>query len=312
MALREEFYFPSSDGVHQIHGLWWLPEDRAPRTLVQLVHGISEYMGRYDAFARFLTDHGFAVAGHDHLGHGGTARDRTEYGYFSARDGWDHLVRDVKSLHDRMDRHCPGLPHFLLGHSMGSFVARTYLIEYPGTVAGCLLLGTGQEAPALVAFGKAVSGALCRLRGDRHHSALVTALSLGAYNARFRPARTNADWISRDTAVVDAYVSDPLCRFVPTVGMFRDMMGGLQRIADPKGLAKMDPDTPVGLFSGGDDPVGGQGKGVEKVAGFFRRAGCRDLTVKLYPGARHELLNEINRQEVFSDLLAWLEGHLEP
>lgn len=311
MALREEFHFLSSDGVHQIHGLRWLPQDRAPRATVQLVHGISEYMGRYDAFARFLADHGFAVAGHDHLGHGGTALDKSEYGFFSDRDGWDYLVRDVKALHDDLTGRFPNVPHFLLGHSMGSFVARTYLIEYPGTVDGCLLLGTGQEAPALVAFGKAVSGALCHLRGNRHHSALVTALSLGAYNAQFRPARTGADWISRDTAVVDAYVADPLCRFVPTVGMFRDMMGGLQRIADSKGLAKMDPETPVGIFSGGDDPVGGRGKGVRTVEGFFRRSGCRDLTVKLYPGARHELLNETNREEVFADLLAWLENHLD-
>lgn len=310
MVLREEFYFPSSDGEHQVHGIWWLPQDRSPQAMVQLVHGISEYMGRYDAFARFLAEHGFAVAGHDHLGHGGTARDRSEYGYFSARNGWDYLVRDVKSLHDQMDRRFPGLPHFLLGHSMGSFVSRTYLIEHPGTVDGCLLLGTGQESPALVAFGKALSGALCRLRGGRYHSPLVTALSLGAYNAQFRPTRTNADWISRDTAAVDAYVSDPLCRFVPTVGMFRDMMGGLQRIADPKNLSRMDPRTPVGLFSGDADPVGARGKGVEKVAGFFRRAGCQDLTVKLYPDARHELLNELNRAEVFSDLLAWLEEHL--
>ena len=311
MALREEFHFPSSDGVHQIHGLRWLPQDQTPRATVQLVHGISEYIGRYDAFARFLTDHGFAVAGHDHLGHGGTALDKSEYGFFSDKDGWDYLVRDVKTLHDDLDSRFPGVPHFLLGHSMGSFVARTYLIEHPGTVDGCLLLGTGQEAPALVAFGKAVSGALCRLRGNRHHSPLVTALSLGAYNAQVRPARTGADWISRDTAVVDAYVSDPLCRFVPTVGMFRDMMGGLQRISDSKGLAKMDPDTPVGIFSGDADPVGGRGKGVRTVEGFFRRAGCRDLTVKLYPGARHELLNETNREKVFADLLTWLENHLE-
>ena len=310
MAFREEFHFPSSDGVHQIHGLRWLPQDRTPRATVQLVHGISEYMDRYGPFARFLADHGFAVAGHDHLGHGGTALDKSEYGFFSDRDGWDYLVRDVKALHDDLTGRFPDVPHFLLGHSMGSFVARTYLIEYPGTVDGCLLLGTGQEAPALVAFGKAVSGTLCRLRGNRHHSALVTALSLGAYNAQFRPARTGADWISRDTAVVDAYVADPLCRFVPTVGMFRDMMDGLQRIADPKALARMDPHTPVGLFSGEADPVGSEGRGVEKVAGFFRRAGCRDLTVKLYPGARHELLNETNRQEVFSDLLSWLEARL--
>ena len=311
MALEEEFHFPSSDGIHSIHGIRWLPQDRTPRATVQLVHGISEYIGRYDAFARFLAGRGFAVAGHDHLGHGGTAQGREEYGFFCDTGGWDCLVRDVNTLHEDLVNQYPGVPAFLLGHSMGSFVARTYLIEYPGRVDGCLLLGTGQESPALVALGKTLSGALCRLRGKRHHSALVTALSLGAYNAQFRPNRTAADWISRDAAAVDAYVSDPLCRFVPTVGMFQDMMDGLQRISSPRGLTRMDPKTPVGIFSGDADPVGGCGKGVRTVEGFFRRAGCRDLTVKLYPGARHELLHETNRAEVFSVLLAWLESHLE-
>ena len=306
MALREEFSFPSSDGVHQIHGLWWLPEDRAPRALVQLVHGISEYMGRYDAFARFLADHGFAVAGHDHLGHGGTARDRTEYGYFSAREGWDHLVRDVKSLHDRMDRRFPGLPHFLLGHSMGSFVARTYLIDYPGTVTGAILSGTGQEAAPVVALGKLLTGF-----GDPHKvNQLVNALSLGAYNKQFKPNRTGADWISRDQSVVDAYVRDPLCSFLPTAGMNHDMMTGLQYIAKRENLAKMDPDTPVLFFSGDRDPVGGSGKGVKKVVGFFRDAGVKDITLRLYKDGRHEMLNEINRDEVYRDVADWLAAHL--
>ena len=161
-----------------------------------------------------------------------------------------------------------------------------------------------------MALGKCLSSLLCRLRGPKYHSSLVTALSLGAYNAQFRPTRTAADWISRDTQAVDDYISDPLCRFFPSVGMFRDMMEGLQRIADPKALARMDPDTPVGIFSGSDDPVGGRGKGVEKVAGLFRTAGCQDLTVTYYPGARHEILRETNRDEVFQDLLSWLEKRL--
>ena len=310
MAIREEFFFPSSDGVHRVHGLRWRPEEGAPRATVQLVHGISEYIGRYEPLAVFLAHRGFAVAGHDHLGHGGTARDRGEYGFFADAGGWDLLVADVEALRGDIAARFPGVPHFLLGHSMGSFVARTYLIDHPGTVDGCLLLGTGQERAALVALGRALSGALCRLRGPRSRSRLVTALSLGAYNAHFRPNRTGADWISRDTAAVDAYVADPLCRFTPTVGMFRDMLGGIRRIGDPRALARMDPDTPVALFSGGDDPVGGMGRGVETVAGLFRRAGCRDLTVKLYPGARHELLNELNREQVLDDLLTWLEGRL--
>lgn len=311
MAIREEFFFRSSDGDHQVHAVRWLPEDGAPKAVVQLVHGIAEYIGRYDPFASYLTEQGFAVVGHDHLGHGQTARKgRREFGFLAERDGWSCLVQDVHTLRQRTGGEFPGLPYFLLGHSMGSFVARTYLIDHPGSVDGCLLSGTGQESAALVALGKGVSSLYIRLKGPRHISRLITFLSLGVYNLKFRPNRTLADWISRDRAVVDAYVSDPLCRFVPTVGMFRDMMGGLQYISSPEHLARMDPGTPVGLFSGEDDPVGGRGRGVRKVAEYFRSVGCQDLTVKLYPGGRHEILNEINRDEVYRDLSAWLDAHL--
>ena len=310
MVQKAEFTLPSSDGTHQLHAVCWQPDQGAPRAVVQLVHGISEHIGRYDAFAVYLADHGFAVVGHDHLGHGRTACDRKEYGFFAEREGWDLLLRDVRALRERTGAQFPGLPHFLVGHSMGSFVARTYLIAYPGTVDGCLLLGTGQPASALLVFGQAVSGVLCRLKGPRHVSRLVTALSLGAYNRQFRPNRTSADWISSDPAAVDAYVSDPLCRFVPTVGMFHDMLGGLRRIGDPSQLAHMDPATPVAFFAGADDPVGDQGRGVEKTARLFQEAGCRSVSVKLYPGARHELLNERIREQVYDDLLSWLEAHL--
>ena len=310
MALREEFSYPSSDGRHQIHALRWLPEESGPRAVVQLVHGISEHMGRYDGFAAYLADHGFAVVGHDHLGHGKTARGRREYGFLGEQNGWAYLVHDTRTLRELTGERFSGLPHFLMGHSMGSFVVRTYLIDYPGTVDGCILSGTGQEPPFLVAFGRGLSGLLLRIKGGNHVSGLVTALSLGAYNRQFRPTRTSADWISRDQAVVDAYVRDPMCRFVPTVGMFHDMMEGLQFISDPRNLRRMDPYTPVYLFSGDADPGGSRGKGVRKVAGFFRESGCRDVTVKLYPGGRHEMLNEINRDTVYQDVLDWLELHI--
>lgn len=310
MAQTREFTFPSSDGDHQVHAVEWLPDAGAPRAVVQLVHGISEYIGRYDGFARYLTDHGFAVVGHDHLGHGGTARGREEYGFLGERDGWTHLVADVHTLHRLAADRFPGLPCFLLGHSMGSFVARTYLIDHPGQLSGCILSGTGQESGALVGFGKGLCGLLAAVKGPNTVSKLVTGLTLGPYNKKFAPNRTPSDWISRDPAVVDAYCADPLCRFVPTLGMNRDMMGGLQYIARRENLRKMDPDTPIYFFSGDADPVGQEGKGVQKVAGWFRDAGVRDVTVKLYPGGRHEMLNEVNKLEVYTDTLAWLEGVL--
>lgn len=305
MADLQEFSYPSRDGVHDINASLWLPEG-PPRAVVQIVHGVAEYAGRYDHFARYLADHGFLVCGGDHLGHGKTVNDG-KYGYFGKKDGWALVTGDVRQLRVLMGEKYPGLPYFLLGHSMGSFLARTYLCQYPGTVDGCILSGTGQEKPALVAAGKAVAGAVCALRGPEAVSSLIDKLSLGAYNKQFKPNRTTADWICRDEAVVDRYLKDPFCTFKPTAGMFRDMMGGLQFIASEGALSSMDPRTPVYLFSGDRDPVGANGEGVRTVYGFFKDHGTADLTMKLYPGGRHEMLNEINKGEVYADVLAWLE-----
>lgn len=309
MGSSQVFTFSSSDGVHQVSAIRWLPEGQ-PRAVVQLVHGISEHMGRYDGFARFLTEHGFAVVGHDHLGHGRTAADPSEYGWFGEKDGWKYVVKDVRALRERTGAEFPGLPYFLMGHSMGSFVVRGYLMFWPGTVDGAILSGTGQEPPLTVAAGRVLSALLSRVKGTKAHSSLLDSLSVGRYNKQFKPLRTNADWISRDEAVVDAYRADPLCRFLPTVGMYHDMMVGLQLLARPENLRRKDPDTPVLFFSGDRDPVGANGAGVKKVAGWFRDAGVKDLTVKLYPGGRHEMLNETNRDQVYADVLGWLEWHL--
>ena len=308
MREPREFSYPSSDGSHTVHAMEWLPQGQ-PRAVVQIVHGVAEYVGRYDHVARFLTERGFLVCGEDHLGHGKTVDDG-KYGYFSPRGGWDLVARDIRRLRELQGEKYPGVPYVMLGHSMGSFLTRTYLIRWPGTVDGAVLSGTGQEPAPLVALGKALAGGLCLLRGGDSVSPLVNAMSLGAYNKKFAPNRTGADWISRDEAVVDAYLKDPLCTFMPTVAMFRDMMGGLQYIADRSNLARMDKETPVYFLSGDRDPVGAMGKGVEKVVRMFRKAGCRDVSVKLYPEGRHEMFNELNRDEVMADLLAWLESKL--
>ena len=309
MATLRTFTFPSSDGRHTCHGSCWQPARDLPRGVVQIVHGVAEHMGRYDWFARFLAGHGYAVCGADHLGHGRTGAEDGKFGYFGPRRGWELVTRDVRRLRLMAGDRFPGVPYFLLGHSMGSFLTRTYLCRYPGTVDGAILSGTGQESALLVGAGKALANLIAHIRGPEAVSPLVNELSLGSYNKQFRPNRTGADWISRDEKVVDAYLRDPWCTFTPTVGMFRDMLGGLQYIASPAALAQMDPDTPVYLFSGDRDPVGGNGAGVRKVYGYFEKQGTRDLTMKLYPGGRHEMLNELNREEVYADVLAWLDRH---
>lgn len=297
----EEFFYPSADGVHSIHATVWLPEGEV-KGVVQLVHGICEYIQRYAPFAAFLTAHGYAVCGNDHLGHGGSVKDESEYGFFT---NWWDLTRDVYALRRTMGQRFPGVPYFILGHSMGSFVTRTYLMDYPGTVTGAILSGTGQESAVSVAAGKLLTGL-----GDPHKvNKLFYKLSIGAYNNAFKPSRTRADWICRDEAVVDAYLADPLCNFFTKAGMNHAMMEGLQYIGNKKNLQKMDKATPIYFFAGDHDPVGAMGKGVTKVAGWFREVGVRDVTVRLYPGGRHEMLNEINKEEVFADTLAWLEAH---
>ena len=310
MTNSSTFRFPSCDGIHQIFARQWLPTEGEPRGVVQIVHGVSEYIDRYAVVARWLADRGFVVVGCDHLGHGRTALGPEEYGFFAEQKGWHTVSGDMRRLRTLMGEKYPDLPYFLLGHSMGSFLARTYLIDWPGTLTGAILSGTGQETPFMVKAGHILSDLVSKFSGPRAHSKLVETLSFGAYNKQFAPTRTRADWISRDEAVVDAYIADPLCEFLPTAGMFRDMMEGLQYIANKANLSKMDPSTPVYIFSGDRDPVGGNGEGVRKVAGFFQDAGTEDLTVKLYPEGRHEMMNEINREEVFSDLLVWLEEHM--
>ena len=309
MQQEKEFCFLSSDEVHSCHARLWLPEGR-PKAVVQLVHGVSEHMGRYEAFARWLASKGFAVCGSDHLGHGKTAAGDNSFGQFPKHDGWTLVTADVRALRDQMGADYPDVPYFLLGHSMGSFLVRTYLCRYPGTVSGAILSGTGQEPALMVYSGKVLCDVTCALRGYTHFSPLVYSLSLGAYNKAFQPSRTVNDWLCRDEAVVDAYLADPYSGGKATVGLMRDMMGGLCYISSRRALAQMDQTTPVYLFSGDRDPVGQMGEGVKKVYGFFRDAGCTDVTLKLYPDGRHEMLNELNRDEVWTDVLNWLEEHL--
>ncbi|MGE4275952.1 MAG: lysophospholipase [Lawsonibacter sp.] len=308
MSVLRELTYPSSDGVHTVYAQEWLPQSQ-PRGIVQIVHGVAEHVGRYDHVARFLNEHGFLVCGEDHLGHGKTVSDG-KYGYFAPKGGWDLVARDIRRLRELEEAQYPGVPYVMLGHSMGSFLTRTYLIRWPGTLDGAVLSGTGQEPALLVAFGKGLAGLICALRGPNYVSQLVYRLSMGSYNRKFKPNRTTGDWLSRDEKMVDAGLKDPLCAFKPTVSMFRDMMGGLQFIADRRNLARMSRKTPVLFLSGDRDPVGGMGRGVEQVVGMFQEAGCEDVTVKLYHEGRHEVFNEINRQEVMEDLLAWLEQKL--
>lgn len=307
--VRNEFTFPSADGRTAIHAVEWLPEGDV-RAVLQISHGVAEYILRYEPFAEYLTARGFAVAGHDHLGHGGSVAEGAARLYFGPRGSWSWVVDDLYTRRQLAGKRFPGVPCFLLGHSMGSFLARTYLIRYPGTVDGAVLMGTGQQSPALIAGGKAVAAAESARIGEDRASPLVEKLAFGAYNKRFAPNRTSNDWLSVSTENVDRYLADPLCGGTPTSGLFREMLGGLTFIAKPENLKRMNLNTPVLFISGEMDPVGDCGRGVKKAFRSFQKAGVRDVSLQLYPELRHEILCEDCRETVYGDIFQWLEARI--
>lgn len=307
--VRNEFTFPSADGRTAIHAVEWLP-DGDVRAVLQISHGVAEYILRYEPFAEYLTARGFAVAGHDHLGHGGSVAEGAARLYFGPRGSWSWVVDDLYTRRQLAGKRFPGVPCFLLGHSMGSFLARTYLIRYPGTVDGAVLMGTGQQSPALIAGGRAVAAAESARIGEDRASPLVEKLAFGAYNKRFAPNRTSNDWLSVSTENVDRYLADPLCGGTPTSGLFREMLGGLTFIAKPENLKRMNLNTPVLFISGEMDPVGDCGRGVKKAFRSFQKAGVRDVSLQLYPELRHEILCEDCRETVYGDIFQWLEARI--
>lgn len=307
--VKREFTFPSADGKTAIHAVEWLPED-TPRAVLQISHGVAEYVLRYEPFAQYLTERGFAVVGHDHLGHGGSVAEGAPRLYFGPKGSWSWVVADIEQRRKLAHAQFPDLPYFLLGHSMGSFLARTYLIRYPGTVDGAVIMGTGHMAAPVVAAGRALAALECRRVGETQFSALTDKAAFGAYNKPFAPNRTAQDWLSLNTENVDAYIADPNCGGTATVGLFREMLDGIRFITDEKNIRKMNHHTPILFISGAMDPVGEQGKGVERAAAAFRRGGMEDVTVKLYPQLRHEILKEACRETVCGDIGAWLESKM--
>lgn len=305
MPSFQDFYFQSSTGRTSIHALKCVPDSK-PRAVVQIAHGIAEHIDRYRPFMEFLADNGFVVAGNDHLGHGKSIRVPEEQGFFAEKDGWWRVVDDMDKLHDIMSNEYPELPYVLFGHSMGSFLTRTYLIKHPDKYDGVILSGTGHQSPALVLGGNAAASVMAKLSGAMGDGAKLDSLAFGTYLNKIENPRTKFDWLSRDTEQVDKYIADPLCGFVGKIGLYRDMMQGIKFITDKKNIAQMNKEKPVYFMSGDGDPVGDYGKGVERAYKAFCDAGLHDVFMWLYPGGRHEMLNETNKEQVYQDILSWL------
>ena len=283
--------------------------ERHGKGVLQIAHGVAEHILRYDDFARYLNDRGILVAGHDHLGHGKSLPEGGTPVYFGDGSTWETVVDDIHLLHDRLREQYPDLPILLMGHSMGSFLSRSYLIRYPGTVDAAIIMGTGWQPEMTIRGGLLLAGILSGLKGPDAVSKMVTNMAFGAYNKAFgdKP-RTPNDWLSADTDNVDRYMADPLCGADATVGLFRQMLRGLRFNQTPGNIDRMDKNAPILLIAGQDDPVGNMGAGVRRTHDAFKRAGIKDVTLKLYPGLRHEILNEAAmRDTVYGDIGAWLD-----
>ncbi len=304
--MKKEFYYLSRDGKTQIHAVEWLPED-TPKGVLQICHGMVEYIERYHEFAEYMCGHGYYVTGHDHLGHGRSVKDETEYGYFPEKKGNRYVIGDIHQLRMITSKKYPGLPYLMLGHSMGSFLLRQYLTEHGDGLAGAVVMGTGYQPLAVLKAGQAVCRVTAMFRGWRYRSKFVDSLSFGSFNKRFEPGETGREWVTSDPEIRRRYVEDPLCMFRFTVGGYYQMFEGMKTLARPGSMAGIPKDLPVLFTAGADDPVGSFGRGVIKVYQKYKSAGMRRVAVRLYAGGRHEILNETNREQVYEDLFVWCE-----
>jgi alpha-beta hydrolase superfamily lysophospholipase len=305
--MRTDHYFDSC-GKGKIHYCKWTPEGEI-KGILQIVHGIVECVERYDNFANYLNTQGYLVVGEDHMGHGKSIEGGSTQGFFHG--GWFAAVEDTcRLMRDTMAEY-PGVPYVLFGHSMGSFMARTILAKYPDSgITAAIICGTGwQPRAALPAMIKALE-LICKQTGEKNPSKKVQQLVFGSYNKRIPNVRTRVDWLTRDERTVDDYLANPLSGFIPSCGLFRDMVKGIYYVEQSKNLRNMKKHLPVFFIAGAEDPVGPYGKGVEKAAKEFKKGGMINVACKIYPECRHEILNELNREEVYQDIVGWLAPYV--
>lgn len=305
---KNEFYFLSSDGHTNLRAIEWKADDA--KAVVELVHGIAEHIERYDGFASFLAENGITVVGFDLLGHGKSAAKEEDLGFFAEDDGWFKNVEDVHSLRRLTAEKYPDKPYFILGHSMGSFLVRTYITKYADGLAGAIISGTGANPEPVLALGRAVAKAVMKKGGIRVRSETIRKMCFGSYNKEIENPKNENEWLSRDLSVSEKYCADPLCGFLPCAEVYYEMFRGISYIQKKENIAKVPKKLPLFFFSGSMDPVGGYSDGVIKAYNSYNNAGLTDTKIKLYAGGRHEMLNETNKDEVYASVLKWIESKI--
>ena len=302
---KETFGIQSNDKKHILHIISWTPEGEI-KAAIQLVHGMVEFIDRYHDFAEYLCSQGIAVIGHDHLGHGLTAGHDDDLGYFAREGGEQFLIDDMYLVTEEMKWKYPCVPYFILGHSMGSFCLRKYLTLYGDQVDGAIIMGTGEMPLAVVQAGKAFAGLLMKTKGRRYRSEKLTEMVFGGYLKKITDPRTPMDWLTKDEAIVDAYLNNKYNTFRFTTSAYHDFFEILEYDMKQVKLDQIPQDLPMLIVSGEQDPVGNWGVGPKSLCQTYQKKGFTDVTLKLYPEDRHEILNELDRQTVYQDLGEWL------
>lgn len=306
--MEEIFEIKSCTGAKLHCRKWFNPLLSEYKAVIQLVHGMEEHIGRYADFAEFLADEGYIVFGHDHLGHGNTAKIKRDFGYFSDKNGWEILCKDIHIYQNAISSLYPDIPYILFGHSMGSLLVRTYVTKYSDKLDGLIISGTSGQKFGL-SIVKSQTKIIEAFRGRRYRSKYIKNLVTGSFNRKFKPNLTEADWISSDEENVQKYLADPLCSSTFTVLAYYELISGTQYLSRQKNINKT-PNIPILIFSGDKDPVGANGKGVNRVYRMLKKAGVDDVTLKLFHNGRHEMLNEVNKDEVYDLIKRWLWAKL--
>lgn len=307
---KTTFTFLSTDQKTQIHCVEWKPEAGELRGILQITHGMVEYIERYEAFAEFMNDQGYLVVGHDHLGHGESVNSPGDWGFFAEENGSDILVEDMHKLRVMTQEKYTGLPYFMLGHSMGSFLLRKYLCQHGDKLRGAVIMGTGFQPDGVLKSGKGLCTMLAKIHGWHYRSNFIQKMAFAGNDNKFRGEGLKNSWLTKDVEIVKAYSASPKCTFQFTLNGFYNLFDTIWYDNRPENLAKMPKKLPLFFVSGEDDPVGGFGKGVKKVYDTYESIGMKDITWKLYPTDRHEILNELDREQVYHDIFDWIEVRL--
>ena len=302
---KEEFNYLSSDGKTMIHAVKWIPSGEV-KMVLQISHGVTEHILRYEKFANYFSLRGILVVGNDHLGHGSSIIPNAQPMYFGSVGSWNKVVEDIEKCREIISSQYSGIPYCLLGFSLGSFAVRTHLIDYPGRVDMCILIGTGQTPNLSIKLAKFMANKEAKKYGEQFSSPVIRQLTFGTYNKMFAPNRTEFDWLCSNEESIDEYINDPLRGDSMSSGLFREMLTGMEYTAKLENMKKMDRTMPILLLSGSKDPVGDCGKGVIKTVKSLKKAEIQDITFKIYPDLRHDILNEKDNKEIYEDIYKWL------